>query len=55
MQVKGQKKIPPKPVIIEGEEEFEVEKIIKQKDSVGKKEILSAMEGVYSRSRHVGE
>jgi len=29
-QVEGQKKIPPKPVIIEGEEEFEVEKIIKE-------------------------
>ena len=27
-QVKGQKKTPPKPVIIEGEEEFEVEKIL---------------------------
>jgi len=27
-QVKGQKKIPPKPVIIEGEEEFKVERIL---------------------------
>jgi len=27
-QIKGQKKIPPKPVIIEGEKEFEVEKIL---------------------------
>jgi len=27
-QVEGQKKTPPKPVIIEGEEEFEVEKIL---------------------------
>jgi len=30
-QVKGQKKIPPKPVIIEEEEEFEVEKILNKR------------------------
>ena len=36
-QVKGQKKIPPKPVIIKGEEEFEVEKNLKQKNSAGKR------------------
>ena len=30
-QVEGQKKIPPKPVIIEGEEEFEVEKIMNKR------------------------
>jgi len=31
LQVEGQKKIPPKPVIIEGEEEFEVEKIVNKR------------------------
>jgi len=30
-QVEGQKKTPPKPVIIEGEEEFEVEKILNKR------------------------
>ena len=30
-QVEGQKKVPPKPVIIEGEEEFEVEKILNKR------------------------
>jgi len=30
-QVEGQKKIPPKPVIIEGEEEFKVEKILNKR------------------------
>jgi len=30
-QVKGQKKIPPKLVIIEGEKEFEVEKILNKR------------------------
>ena len=30
-QVKGQKKTPPKPVIIEGEKEFEVEKILNKR------------------------
>ena len=30
-QVEGQKKIPPKPVIIEGEEEFEVKKILNKR------------------------
>ena len=39
-QVKGQKKIPPKPVIIEGEEEFEVEKIINKRMVRGKKRFL---------------
>ena len=36
-QVEGQKKTPPKPVIIEGEEEFEVEKIL-NKQVVRRKE-----------------
>jgi len=39
-QVKGQKKIPPKPVIIEGEEEFEVEKILNKRMVRGKKKFL---------------
>jgi len=30
-QIEGQKKIPPKPVIIEGEEEFKVEKILNKR------------------------
>jgi len=30
-QVEGQKKTPPKPVIIEGEEEFKVEKILNKR------------------------
>ena len=31
LQVEGQKKTPPKPVIIEGKEEFEVEKILNKR------------------------
>ena len=37
LQIEGQKKIPPKPVIIEGEEEFKMEKIL-NKRMVRKKE-----------------
>jgi len=39
-QVKGQKKIPPKLVIIEGEEEFEVEKILNKRMVRGKEKFL---------------
>jgi len=39
-QVKGQKKTPPKPVIIKREEEFEVEKIINKRTVRGKKKFL---------------
>jgi len=39
-QVEGQKKIPPKPVIIEGEEEFEVEKILNKQVVRGKEKFL---------------
>jgi len=39
-QVKGQKKIPPKPVIIEGEEEFEVERILNKWVVRGKEKFL---------------
>jgi len=39
-QVKGQKKTSPKPVIIEGEEEFEVEKILNKRIVRGKEKFL---------------
>ena len=39
-QVEGQKKTPPKPVIIKGEEEFEVEKIINKRTVRGKEKFL---------------
>jgi len=39
-QVKGQKKIPPKLVIIKGEEEFEVEKILNKRTVRGKEKFL---------------
>jgi len=39
-QVEGQKKTPPKPVIIKGEEEFEVEKILNKKVVRGKEKFL---------------
>jgi len=44
-QVEGQKKIPPKPVIIEGEEEFEVEKILNKRTIRGKKKFLVRWKG----------
>jgi len=39
-QVEGQKKIPPKPVIIEGEEEFKVEKILNKRTVREKEKFL---------------
>jgi len=39
-QVEEQKKIPPKSVIIEGEEEFKVEKILNKKTVRGKEKFL---------------
>jgi len=39
-QIEGQKKTPPKPVIIEGEEEFEVEKILNKRVVQGKEKFL---------------
>ena len=39
-QVEGQKKIPPKLVIIKGEEEFEVEKILNKRTIRGKEKFL---------------
>jgi len=44
-QVKGQKKVPPKPVIIKGEEEFEVEKIINKRIVRGKEKFLVRWKG----------
>jgi len=44
-QVEGQKKIPPKPVIIEGEEEFEVEKILNKRMVRGKEKFLVRWKG----------
>ena len=40
LQVEGQKKILPKPVIIEGEEKFKVEKILNKKMVRGKEKFL---------------
>ena len=39
-QMEGQKKILPKPVIIKGEEEFEVEKILNKRIVRGKEKFL---------------
>ena len=39
-QTEGQKKTPPKPVIIKGEEEFEVEKILNKRVVRGKEKFL---------------
>jgi len=44
-QVKGQKKTPPKPVIIEEEEEFKVEKIINKRTVRGKEKFLVRWKG----------
>jgi len=44
-QVKGQEKIPPKPVIIKGEEEFEVEKILNKRTVRGKEKFLVRWKG----------
>ena len=39
-QVKGQEKIPPAPVIIEGEKEYEVERLLNKRKRQGKWEYL---------------
>ena len=44
-QVEGQKKIPPKTVIIKGEEEFEVEKILNKRIVRGKEKFLVKWKG----------
>jgi len=43
--VEGQKKILPKPVIIEGEEEFKVEKILNKRTIRGKEKFLVRWKG----------
>ena len=45
LQVEEQKKIPPKLVIIEGEEEFEIEKILNKRTVRGKKKFLVRWKG----------
>jgi len=45
LQVKGQKKIPPKPVIIKEEEESEVEKILNKRMARGKEKFLVRWKG----------
>jgi len=54
-QVEGQKKTPPKLVIIKEEEEFEVKKNHKQKNDQGEGKVSGKMEGVYSGGRYLGE
>ena len=44
-QMKEQRKTPPKPVIIEGEEEFEIEKILNKRIVRGKKKFLVQQKG----------
>jgi len=44
-QVEGQKKTPPKPVIIEGEEKFEIEKILNKRMIRGKEKFLVRWKG----------
>jgi len=44
-QIEGQKKIPPKLVIIEGEEEFKVEKILNKRIVKGKEKFLVRWKG----------
>jgi len=51
LQVEEQKKILPKSVIIEGEEEFEVEKILNKRMVRGKKKV----EGIHNRRRYLGK
>ena len=54
-QVEGQKKTPPKLVIIKEEEEFEVKKNHKQKNDQGEGKVSGKVEGVYSGRRYLGE
>ena len=45
LQIEGQKKIPPKPVIIEGVEEFKVERILNKRTVRGKEKFLVRWKG----------
>jgi len=51
--VDGQKKEEGKPKEVEGVEEGEVEKILNKKKNKRSREVLSTMEGVYSRGGHM--
>ena len=59
-QVEGQKKTPPKPVIIEGEEEFEVEKFLNKQVVRGKEKFLvrwkeyTAEENTWENKKNLG-
>ena len=44
-QVEGQRKTPPKPVVIKGKEEFEVEKILNKRVVRGKEKFLVQWKG----------
>jgi len=56
-QTEGQKKIPPKPVIIEGEEKFEVEKILNKRIVQGKEKFLVRWKGIWQKKicRRIGK
>jgi len=49
LQVEGQKKIPPKLVIIEGEEEFEVKKILNKRMVRGQEKFLVRWKGYMTK------
>ena len=59
-QVEGQKKTPPKPVIIEGEEEFEMKKILNKRIVWGKEKFLvwwkryTAEEDIWENRKNLG-
>ena len=53
-QVEGQKATKLAPVIVEGEEEFEVEKNPQQKENLREREIPGMLERLYSGGRHMG-
>jgi len=52
--VEGQRKEAPQPVVIEGEEEWEVEKVINKRKVQGKDK-PGTMERMYGRRRYLGE
>ena len=51
-QVKGQKVVPPPPVVIEGKEEYEVEKILSKRKRYGKVEYLVQWKGYTVMNQH---
>ena len=54
-QVKGQKKEEGKPIEVEGAKEWEVEKILNKKKNKRSREVLSIVESIHSRGRHMGK